>query len=428
MAQKNPPYLQKRRRGWYAVLEIPKPLRRKFGDKARFVQSLKTDSLSEAERIKWSLIGEWKAQIEEARTGKQARRMEPFELAEKLTKGQEYDDPFTREVRQGEISDTAWELHEKDPKQADAFIKLVDGESVLTSKYIDDWLASAKNEQKTIDMKRSDVRRLAEKFEYTHEIDQRAIKRWVHDLQHGEQGLAANTLSRIMSACRGYWNYLNDAGLILRNDEPFKDVVRKPSKRSKSSYEDERLPFKETDLKALIEAADKKGDVMLRDLIVIAMWTGCRIEEIGMLRLPDISHESLDVTGAKSKAGNRQIPIHMQLQPVISRLSKESSDGFLLSGLGPNKYGNRSNAIGKRFGRLKKALGYDSRYVFHSIRKTVATELENLGVPENVAADILGHDKPTMTYGTYSGGASFAVKRDAIERLRFPKIVALGIA
>jgi hypothetical protein len=33
--------------------------------------------------------------------------------------------------------------------------------------------------------------------------------------------------------------------------------------------------------------------------------------------------------------------------------------------------------------------------------------LENAGVVENVAADIIGHDKPTMTYGLYSGGNSF---------------------
>ncbi|MEQ8902284.1 MAG: tyrosine-type recombinase/integrase [Roseovarius sp.] len=428
MAQRNPQYLQKRRHGWYAVLEIPKPLRPKFGGKARFFQSLKTDSLSEAERLKWSLIGEWKAEIEAAKTGKRSEKLEPAALAHELTEGQEHDTSGMRDIRQGFISDQAWELHEKDPNAAQAFIKMVDGDSVLTSKYIEDWLATVKNEPKTIDMKRSDVRRLAEKFKYTHEIDHRAIKRWVHDLQGGELGLSASTLGRIISACRGYWIYLNDAGLIVRDDDPFKNVVRKPSSRSKASYEDDRLPFKEADLSKLVKAAQKKGDKRLCDLILVAMWTGCRIEEIGMLRLADIGDECMDITGAKSKAGNRKIPIHTQLRPLISRLSKEGSDGFLLSGLGPNKYGNRSNAIGKRFGRLKESLGYDRRYVFHSIRKTVATELENLGVSENVAADILGHDKPTMTYGTYSGGTSFEVKKAALEKLKFPEVAAMQLA
>ena len=36
------------------------------------------------------------------------------------------------------------------------------------------------------------------------------------------------------------------------------------------------------------------------------------------------------------------------------------------------------------------------------------------------AADILGHEKKTMTYGLYSGGSSMLVKRMAIEKLSYP--------
>ncbi|WP_198374063.1 tyrosine-type recombinase/integrase [Neoroseomonas rubea] len=70
--------------------------------------------------------------------------------------------------------------------------------------------------------------------------------------------------------------------------------------------------------------------------------------------------------------------------------------------------------------RLKTRLGYGPEVVFHSIRKTVATALENAGVPENVAADILGHEKPRITYGLYSGGSNLATKAEAIEKVRYP--------
>jgi hypothetical protein len=60
-------------------------------------------------------------------------------------------------------------------------------------------------------------------------------------------------------------------------------------------------------------------------------------------------------------------------------------------------------------------------HVFPSIRGTVATLLENASVLENVAAGIIGHEKPTMTYGLYSGNASLAVKRKAIEKLVYPQ-------
>jgi hypothetical protein len=37
-----------------------------------------------------------------------------------------------------------------------------------------------------------------------------------------------------------------------------------------------------------------------------------------------------------------------------------------------------------------------------------------------IAADIIGHEKPSMAYGLYSVGASLEVKREAIERLFYP--------
>lgn len=64
-------------------------------------------------------------------------------------------------------------------------------------------------------------------------------------------------------------------------------------------------------------------------------------------------------------------------------------------------------------------LGHGPDRVFHSIRKTVATQLENAGVPENVSTDILGHEKKTMTYGLYSGGSSLKVKAEALEKVNY---------
>ena len=86
-----------------------------------------------------------------------------------------------------------------------------------------------------------------------------------------------------------------------------------------------------------------------------------------------------------------------------------------------NKYGDRSGAVSKRFTRLKRALRFGKPHVFHSIRKTVATQFENALVLENIAAAILGHEFDTMSYGVYSGGPSLKVKRAAIEKLRYPR-------
>ena len=73
--------------------------------------------------------------------------------------------------------------------------------------------------------------------------------------------------------------------------------------------------------------------------------------------------------------------------------------------------------VGKRFGRLKTKLGYGKQHVFHSIRKTAATVFEQAGVPEGITADIIGHEKQTMTYGLYSGGTSVEQRKQAVDTM-----------
>jgi integrase len=109
------------------------------------------------------------------------------------------------------------------------------------------------------------------------------------------------------------------------------------------------------------------------------------------------------------------------LRPLVARLTAgaKGSD-FLFRKLTTGKFGDRTDAIGKRFGRTKTALGYDGRYVFHSLRKTVATRLEQTGVLENVASDILGHEKAaTLSYGLYSSGTSIEQMRSAVESIDY---------
>ncbi len=62
-----------------------------------------------------------------------------------------------------------------------------------------------------------------------------------------------------------------------------------------------------------------------------------------------------------------------------------------------NKYGERSQPIGKRFGRLNLGLGFDGRFMFHSIRKLVAHLFETAECPAGVAKDIIGHHYPAVT-------------------------------
>lgn len=143
--------------------------------------------------------------------------------------------------------------------------------------------------------------------------------------------------------------------------------------------------------------------------------------ELCSLRIEQVDFTALafTVVDSKTAAGNREVPVHSQLLPELKELVGERTEGCVLADLTPNKLGDHSNAVGKRFGRLKKAAAFEAQHVFQRVRKCVSTQLETALVPEGITADILGQENPTITYGLYSGGASLEVNRVALEKLQY---------
>lgn len=417
---RTPRYLKQRYRRWYAELDIPKDVRQFFDGKARFVRSLQSESETVAERRVGPVISDWKRQIERARMAKGNPEVERQLMAEKwredLAKAKGKERWTLEAVLESQIDVLKLPSDEEEQR----FERIVRGETVRTDEKLDDWLSTLTGQkQKTLDMKRSDVARFAKRFPFNDAVCKRNIRLWIDDLQQKES-LSPATVRRISSACRRYWKYLQHLQLVPDGNDPFEGVNPSKKKVASASAKTRREPFIPTQIVTLWKAAKSKGDNQLADLIWCAMWTGCRIEELCSLRLTDINQNSFQIREGKTNAGWREVPIHPTLSDTFDRLANESTDGFLLSALLQNKYGNRSDAIGKRFGRLKTAQGFGQQLVFHSIRKTVITLLERAGAPENVVADIVGHEKKTMTYGLYSGGASLENKREVIKHLAYP--------
>jgi integrase len=208
-------------------------------------------------------------------------------------------------------------------------------------------------------------------------------------------------------------------------DDPFQvPTAYKRSKKANAKTINKKeswLPFTKVEVEKLHSTTLAKGDNELGNLIVIAAYSGARIEEICSMKKDfiDTDEQTFTIVDAKTQAGNRVVPIHPNIKELVSELLTKSNNDYMFGELTENMYGNRSNAIGKRFGRIKKELGFDKRHVFHSIRKTFTTELERAGITENLAADILGHEKPRITYGIYSGGSDLNQKRKAIQKIKF---------
>jgi len=124
-----------------------------------------------------------------------------------------------------------------------------------------------------------------------------------------------------------------------------------------------------------------------------------------------------DFPKSKSKASKRVVPIHPSLLLTIDRLSKDTTDTFLIPTSSHDHYGKRSHAISKAFGRLRTAAGFSKLHVFHSFRHTVVTELIRADVPDALAKELVGHETGSVTHDVYSKGASTTQKLAAISKL-----------
>jgi integrase len=418
-------HIERRRNLWYATLTVPADIRGKLG-KHKFIQSLGTPDKRKALALAAPLIATWRAIIRRERGEVDAVTAEALRWRLAITeeaaafvpqKGlEEFDEPAIDHL----VPERAEEIEAKfGPTAARKFAQIALGITLPSSLHFEPWLAQQSNlAQKTQDQMRKDVALLVARYPTLREITHQSIKRWMDELTLKQVSPSSQT--RITSFCRSYWRYLQSVDVVPSDVHPFSNLSGILKEKRKATPRGSWEPFTPADVVKLYKAALAQDEPTLADLIQLGAYTGARIEELCALKVANVADESFKIVDAKTDAGIREVPLHSAIRPLVQRLKKASEDGYLLSGLTFNKYGDRSNNLGKRFGKLKTAQGFESRHVFHSIRKTTVTLLEDAGVSENLAADIVGHVKPRITYGLYSGGSSLATKADAVEKIRYP--------
>jgi integrase len=450
---------------WFAMMELPLRLRNSGIDglpKRRFKRSTETGDRKIAENIARAYATRWQAAIDVALNSsdfylrKYAKLLGLSEAPssyEELLKhigGVNIGEVMSHDLGDGRTVETVVETGQV--RIVPTPPAPVHGGNRFAS-LIQDWIKERVADgwtPKTADMRRSDVEQFAKAFPYVESVTLDSVSDWIGRLK-GDEMLSAATIDRKLGALRGYWQHIRRANKVPRGTSPFdKTALDLPKK--KSNGDDAREAFSADDVVKLHSAA-LKGFVQtmrdgkpctpakrpenraLADLIYLAAYTGGRIESLCSLGVEDCHFNSSvkDENGKtqtvsyfrirhdKSEAGKRDVPIHPMLAPVLRRLIGKRKSGFVFADLPEGKYGRRSHTIGNDFSDLKIALGFDARFVFHSFRRTVSTLLQNAGVPEPVAANIVGHKITTLTYGLYSAGASLPVKYAAIKKLRYPR-------
>lgn len=392
--------IERRGHVWFAYLDIPADVRGALRRRV-FRKTLKTDSRTVAQRRAAPLVAHWKSEIARAREEPDHNDTLYWREALRSAKSPEESSLITEL-----IDDHLWRQgFERSDPEAQQFFARATGAVVGTGEHLDEWIKSLQVKPKTAAMRRATVERLTTRFACLQDISRKEVRRWVTDLT---AELKPATVQRMLSDCRTYWSYLATVEAVPEDSAPFDRLGLKVRPAS-------WLPYSPEQAVQLLNAAE--GDQQLSDAIRMAMYSGARREEICGLRCEHVSGDRFEIVDAKTRAGIRTVPIHPKLKPTFERLIETSKDGYVLSGLKANASGNRGDAIGKRFTRLKRSLGFEHRYAFHSFRGTVITMLERAGVPEGTVQDIVGHERSTLTGSTYSGKSTFEMRRAALGKL-----------
>lgn len=436
MVRSRYPYLAKQRHRWFVRMIVPADVRDIIGQSVFKVPTGETDE-HRATTVAAPIIAGLQKRIRTAReAGKRLEQVSAEQLAERY-RAERASDPEQAEITritdviefvlktQGhsratfarQVGEADYDLYTAlrfmpDGGAAAHAADRITGQATPFLTYLEKWKPHAGLKLRPLDQAISSLRRFDKAVSTSIEkIENSVVQGWIDGLiaPDAETGLSPKTVNRQLGEINNYWRWLQSHQIVPDDRNPFVGRrVKEPANRRKTKDE-LRQRFRPEDVVKLHQTATAKGDAPLAAAIQIAMFSGARIEGVAQLQTNDIGVDP--DTGVrymrmddKTAAGDRYVPVHPEISTLIDQLIKGADkDGYLIASNAKNKYGERSQPIGKRFGRLKTELGFDGRYVFHSMRKTVAHMFETAECPPGVAKDIIGHAKTDMTFGIYSG-------------------------
>lgn len=192
----------------------------------------------------------------------------------------------------------------------------------------------------------------------------------------------------------------------------------------RESYE----PFSGDELTKVYTVLDEE----MKAVAMVGMYSGMRLNEICSLRLSNIKTIEgswcFEVTEGKARNAARLVPIYSRLTTLVKQIIQNNHNGFQFyhASITERADGKRSTWHTQRFTRAKrKALGEKGteRKVFHSLRGMFISQLDRDGVPEDMIALIVGHERGnTGGFRTYSKGAGMKKLSEYVELVSYGNI------
>ena len=443
-------YLKKRHNVWWVRIRIPANAKDILG-KTELWKNLKTSDLAEANRKKHKEIGLMHDEIEQAKRNyegkvdKLSKEVQISKYAEylreaKITSGGK-DIDGTSVIKQDFLEGKLDEVYGS--KEAQAILygddpqwegqepnslaknNLIESHKISDKSYSPLSLVSKKflaEEYKSL--KNSSFRRKQTHIEnfinWTGNRDITKItKKIVGDYVTSiikDNNPAPATISNTVSNVGSFFRWAEGRGYIEYN--PFSNY--KLSKRNKGSQN--RKPWSDENIMTFL----KSELIGVNEFIAtcVSLYSGMRLDEICNIQKTVINDNCFKVLEGKTKASQRIIPIHPVLKPLVKRFLNSKVEDYMIKGIKGGGYDNkRSWNFQKKLGRLRKKIGIPEGVVFHTLRNTFATRMENLGIPRNHISQLMGHEDSNMALDLYSAGLAIEPLVKSMKKLTYGKDV-----
>ena len=443
--RRNTEYLEWHGKQWRVAIPVPRSLQKAVG-KTKLKRSLKTDSLTVANSLKWKAIAELRAEMRKASAGSPHDPLlqEALAMREALQAGDESCHGISAEEAillradelRGQPVDTDEDqepVYDPDREEAAGFYHAVaTGRATPLTAFLEEYHRQEVNRKERT---KGDDKRALKYLEAwcrsnhvrptLEALDRRTAGRFIGDLPKiATSGTLSNrTVNKYTSSLSNYWRWLLKRGVLETN--PWREQSLPKVKRHP---DDQERPFTQEEMKRLLEGTPPGN---LGAIMRIAALSGARIDAIISLKVKDCQGV-FRFKPQKREKGCRLVPIHGDLVPLVEALieGKEPDEDVFpeYPEPTPGTQQERSMPAVKAFTRYRRAQGVDdtrpglkrSLVNFHSFRRWFITRAEQAGQDGNIIAAVVGHQRPGMTLGLYSRGPSTEQLRACVEAVKLP--------
>lgn len=172
--------------------------------------------------------------------------------------------------------------------------------------------------------------------------------------------------------------------------------------------------------------SDNYKEDFVRDLLLMALYTGCRAEELLFIYTKNIFlDKDYFIGGLKTRSGmNREIPIHPKIKALFLKYYNPKNEFLFVM---PN--GKRTNydyyLYHYKFNFIDKHT-FLNNHTAHECRHTLRTELEKQNVKQVIINSIIGHSNKNVGQDIYTH-ITIEEKIEAISLITYKKLKNLSV-